>query len=347
MALRILQVGLGGFGRGWAAEVIPEVRGVDLAACVDLDPASLEKARKLLDLPADRYFRSLDEALATVPCDAVLCTTTIAGHVPVALAALAAGKHVLMEKPFAPTLQEARQVADLAEECRLVLMVSQNYRFFPAVRKVQEIVAGGALGRVDTVFVDFRQYDNDAPTEGHVHYLVPQPILVDMAIHHFDLMRAVLHREPREVYCVAWNPPESKYVDPPVAVAIVRFEDDIVVSYRGSWLSRGALTTWAGEWRMELAGAEIAWTSRIGGSRGDEADAVVIRRPGKKPKAVALPKIRYLDRAGCLAEFASAVKTGAEPATSGRANLRTLALTLAALESAQSGLPFTIEDASD
>jgi predicted dehydrogenase len=224
-----------------------------------------------------------------------------------------------------------------------MLMVSQNYRFFPAVRAVQELIASGELGRVDTIFVDFRQYDNAAPRAGHLHYLVPQPILVDMAIHHFDLMRTILRREPEEVYCVAWNPPESKYDEPPVAVAVIRFAGDIVVSYRGSWLSHGTVTPWAGEWRMELAEAEVAWTSRIGGGRGDSADAVSIRRGGREPEAITLPTLKYLDRAGSLAAFAHAVATGEEPETSGRDNLRTLALTLAAMRSAQTDAPVLIE----
>jgi predicted dehydrogenase len=346
MALRIVQVGMGGFGRGWASEVIPEVKGVELAACVDLDPISLEKARTLLDLPADRYFQSLEEALELVPCEAVLCTTTLAGHMPVTTAALNAGKHVLVEKPFAPTLEEAGRAVDLAAARGLVLAVSQNYRFFPAVRAVQELIAGGSLGRVDTVFVDFRRYDNAAPRDGHIHYRVPQPVLVDMSIHHFDLMRVVLQREPKEIYCVAWNPPESKFDDPPVAVAVVRFEDDIVVSYRGSWISHGAITPWAGEWRMELTEAEIAWTSRIGGSEGAAADAVAVRRLGQEPEPIALPRVEYLDRAGSLSAFACAIETGTEPEIAACDNLRTLALTLAALKSAQTGVPVLIEGAS-
>jgi predicted dehydrogenase len=94
---------------------------------------------------------------------------------------------------------------------------------------------------------------------------------------------------------------------------------------------------------MELSEAEVAWTSRIGSGRGDSADAVSIRRGGKEPEALTLPTLQYLDRAGSLSAFARAVKRGEEPETSGRDNLRTLALTLAALRSAQTNAPILIE----
>lgn len=338
-SLRIIQVGMGGFGRSWASEVVPEVDGAELVACVDVDPASIERARALTSLPEDRYFRSLEDALQRVPCDAVLITTVLAAHVPVAMAAIDAGKHVLVEKPFAPTLAEAHSTVEAAKERGLVLMVSQNYRFFPAVRAVQDIVATGEFGELSGIYVDFRKYDNKAPRGKHLHYLVPQPILVDMAIHHFDLMRAIFPQEPTEIHCHSWNPPWSKYDEPPEAVATVTFDGGAVVSYRGTWLSPGDDTQWAGTWRMEFSEGEVSWTSRIGGEIPDTADSVVVRPLGEEPQPRALTPLRYVDRAGSLNAFVEAVRTESEPETSGRRNINTLALTFAAVESAATGVP--------
>lgn len=339
MPLRIIQVGMGGFGSSWAASVIPQVKAVELVAAVDVSSAALERARTYTSLPAEQCFLSLDEALERTEADAVLVTTPLVFHIPYALAALEAGKHVLVEKPFAPTLDDAQRAVDAAAEKGLVLMVSQNYRFQPAVRAVQELVAGNSLGQLNAVYLDFRRYDNSAPRGNHVHYHVPQPMLVDMAIHHFDLMRLVLGREPREIYCHSWNPPWSKYDEPPAAMAIVKFDGDVIVSYRGSWLSPGKPTPWGGEWRMEFAETEVAWTSRGGGAAPDSDDAVSIRLLGEEPQPLPMPQMRYLDRTGVLEKFVHAVRTGEEPETSGRNNIPTLALTLASVESAATGLP--------
>jgi predicted dehydrogenase len=339
MPLRIVQVGMGDFGRSWAAQVIPQVEDAELVACVDLDPVSLENARADGANPSRGFFLSLDEALDSTESDAVLVTATIAAHFPLIMAALAAGKHVLVEKPFVPALDQARLAVDTAAERGLALMVSQNYRFFPAVRAVQDLVAGGKLGEVSSVDVDFRKYDHRAERGDRLHYVMPQPLLVDMAVHHFDMMRAVLGREPKEIHCVSWNPPWSKYDDPPAAVATLKFEGDIVVSYRGSWVSPGPNTPWGGVWRMAFPEAEVYWTSRGGWLNPASEDSVTIRRLDKRARRMNLPKLSHLDRMGSLNAFIQAIRAGEEPETSGCRNIPTLALTLAAVDSAATGFP--------
>jgi predicted dehydrogenase len=341
--LRLIQVGVGGFGTSWASDIVPSVPGVELVAAVDPNPEALTRIQTKTPLVAADCFSTLDEALDAREADAVLVTASLAAHVPSALTALEAGKHVLVEKPFAPSLAEAQRAVDAAAQRGLILQISQNYRFMPAVRCVTSLIGDGHYGEIDTVYVDFRRFDNTAPRGDHRHYHFPQPMVVDMAIHHFDLMRLVTGREPVEVYCRSWNPTWSKFDESAEAMAIVRMEGDVMVSYRGSWLSSGPATPWAGEWRMELSGAEITWTSREG-KPADIADEVLIRPQGGEQESVPLPHLDYLDRAGSLNAFVGAVASGEEPETSGRRNLKTLGLTIAAVESAATGLPVLIKE---
>jgi predicted dehydrogenase len=338
--LRIIQAGMGGWGRDWATTVLQRDDSVALVACVDEDQAALALARTELNLPPHNYFEDLASAIAAVDAEAVLITSNLEGHVPLAVEALNAGKHVLLEKPFAQSLAEATRVVELAAERDRVLMISQNYRFFPAVEAVRTMVRSGTLGAVGTVSVDFRRNANRARREAHRHYTLHQPLLADMAIHHFDLMRAILRREPSEVSCRAWNPPWSNFVEPAAASAIINFEDGPVVSYRGSWVSPGPQTAWAGEWRIECAGGEISWTSRD--NLGAAVDRVTVRPLGKLPHRLDLPSLPRIDRAGSLHAFARAVATGEQPESSGRDNLGSLALMYAAIESATSGVPIRI-----
>lgn len=342
MALRIAQVGMGGWGRDWAKNIPSQVPEVEPVAWVDSDPQALVRARATLGLPPDRCFGSLRQALAAARPDAVLVTAVLPAHVPLALEALDAGKHVLVEKPFAPTLAEARRVRDAAAERGLIAMVSQNYRFYPAVRAAAALVREGELGRLGAVHIEFRRYANRAPREGNRHYSLPQPLLVDMSIHHFDLMRAVIGAEPAEIHCHAWNPPWSNFGDPATALATVTFGGGVCVGYSGSWVSTGPRTAWAGEWRMELERGEVAWTSRADTGLGEERVSV---RPLDGPeRELNLPALPHFDRAGSLAAFAEAVSTGREPETSASDNLNTLALTLAAVESARAGQPVPLRD---
>jgi predicted dehydrogenase len=247
-----------------------------------------------LGISPKRCFASLEAALAATEADAVLVTAALGGHVPVALAALQAGKHVLVEKPFAPSVQEAEVVVAAAEQAGRVLMVSQNYRYYPAVRAVAALIREQVLGPVGAVNVQFRKYANTAPPGNHRHYEIVQPLLLDMAIHHFDLMRYVLDQEPTNVVCRAWNPPWSNFRDPATAAAVISFNRGAVVSYQGSWVSTAPDTTWAGDWQIECADGEIRWTSRDDVTL--EADAVVVRPRGKRARRIALPTLQYWDR---------------------------------------------------
>jgi predicted dehydrogenase len=334
--LRIVQVGLGPHGRNWAKRVIPDTKEVDVVAFVDTDPHAIDLLREEAKVPADRCFESLTEAITVTQPEAMLITTALPGHVPVIEAGLAAGLHVLVEKPFAPTLAAARQLVDAAAAKNLVLMVSQNYRFFPAPRAIAALVGGSWLGKLHEVSIDFRRF---SPGQGR-HQLEEQPLLVDMSIHHFDLLRLILNGEPVRVYCEAWNPPWTTFTGPSVAVASIAFEGGVVVSYRGSWISNGLVTPWAGDWRLEFENGEVFWTSRE--DDGVLHDKVVARQRLGKARTVALPSMPRTGPWGTVTEFASAVRAGREPETSGRNNLGTIALVEAAVASATRREPVAI-----
>ena len=131
--LRLLQAGLGGWGSSWAG-VVAAAPGVEAVGRIDLDPDALTALADHAEVPG---FDALERALAAGPADALLVSAGLAAHAPLARVALEAGLHVLIEKPFAPTLAEARELVALAEARGRVLMVSQNYRFHGAPRKAR------------------------------------------------------------------------------------------------------------------------------------------------------------------------------------------------------------------
>jgi len=339
VAIRLIQVGLGRWGQNWFQHIVSQSKAAEAVAWVEIDAQALVEAQQRLELPTDRCFLSLEEALAAVPADAVLITASLSGHVPTTRAALLAEKHVLVEKPFAPTLAEAAELVKLAEQVQKILMVSQNYRFGLAVLTARELVRRQALGPVSSVEIDFRRSANTAHATDHRHYRLWHPLLVDMAIHHFDLMRFVLGQEPRQVMGKAWNPAWSNFVDPPAVCLTITFDGGTIVNYRGSWISQGPTTNWCGEWHMDCEGGQITWTGR-----GELPDKVLLRPSGKRPRAVKLPPMDFLDRQGSLQTFAQAVENGEIPESSGLDNLKTLALMFAAIKAVESGLPVAVSD---
>jgi predicted dehydrogenase len=332
--LRIVQVGLGDWGRDWAWRVMPAVPEVEVAGYVDSDPAAFELLRSHLAAPPEVCFESLQEAIDAGAPDAVVVTTTLAGHAPLIRASLEAGLHVLVEKPFAESVETAAGLVALASAKQRVLMVSQNYRFFPAPRMAASIIAEGSLGELYAVSIDFRRNNASPPRTRWRQHWDPQPLLVDMSVHHFDLLRFLFRGEPGQMSCVTAGKGRGGFDGPPVAFASILF-GDVPVSYRGSWISSGPITAWAGDWTMEFERGEVGWTSR--GNEGVLNDRVATRSRAGRRRNVKLPEMARIDRAGCLTEFVSAIREGREPETSGRDNLGTMAMVEAAVESARTG----------
>jgi predicted dehydrogenase len=334
--LKLVQVGLGFWGQDWAEEILPNAAEVEVVGYVDPAPEALAALQRRIGVPAERCFASLAEALAATGAEAVLGTLRTAHHFPVVREALLADRHIIVEKPFTPTLEEAAELVRLAEARGLLLMVSQNYRFYPASIAAAELVADRTLGRPLAVAIDFRRY---APGEGYRYYDIPDPLLADMSIHHFDLMRMVLGLEPVEVSCRTWNPPESPFTAHPGGAATIEFEQGVVVSYRASWLSRGPATPWGGEWAMDFAEGAATWACR--GSKGARlaSERLAIQRLGGPVEPRELVMFPEHDRAGTIAAFARAVLSGTVPPrfSSGRDNVGSLALVEACRLSAARG----------
>ena len=336
--LRLIQVGLGAHGRNWARQVLQNIPEVEVVAYVDSDQRALDALRQELNPRPGMVFESLREAIAATEPEAVLNTTALAGHVPVTRAALEAGLHVLVEKPFAPTVGAAQELVDVATRAQRVLMVSQNYRYFPAPRAIAQIVRDESLGKLHEVSIDFRRYSPLGPNGRGRHHLEEQPLLQDMSIHHFDLLRLIVNREPERIYCEAWNPRWTAFSGPSATVASIVFPG-VVVSYRGSWITAGPITPWAGQWSLEFEHGEVFWTNRDGDMANDR---VVVRRRGSRPHAAATRPLARTGPWGTITEFVDCVRTGREPETSGRHNVGTIAFVAAAIESAAVHEPVSI-----
>jgi predicted dehydrogenase len=330
--MRFIQVGAGGFGNVWL-RALPRNRTASLAALVDVDEAVLKSAAEQVGLPAECCFSDYGQAFARVKADAVLCVTPPPVHCDVALAAFEHGLHVLTEKPLADTMPSALRMVAGAEAAGRTLMVSQNYRFRSWVRTMRYLVESGQFGAADNVLVRFAR----APRfEGSFRLKMEHPLVMDMSIHHFDLMRAVTGREPVSVYATTWKPSWSWFEHDPCAVAVFEFEGGLKVIYDGSWVARGRETTWDGDWRVECPQAVLEL-------RGEEVHITPADHP-EQDGTIFLQKMPCEGQDFSLLEFQQAVMEGRQPETSGRDNLGSLAMVFAATESARRGEPVRIDE---
>ena len=334
--LRLLHLGLGAWGANWATHVLPGHPNIEVVGYVDMVAEKRLAMAGRLGEAEDRFHESLALAFGTTEVDAVSIAVPIGLHVPLAREALEAGKHVLLEKPFAPTLDDARGVVELAERRGLVLAISQNYRYYPAPRLIAELSRSGHFGAIIGGKIDFRR---NAIIERSGNLDVPNPMLGDMAVHHYDLMRMLIGADPLEISARSWNPPGSPYAMDAAAAIVLSFPRGVTVSYRGSWIDPGPQTAWAGEWQLDFERASISWTARGDQPWQTRRDHVEISRPNAPVEVAELEDMPLSDRAGVLEAFAQTIRTGAAPVDfpTGRANLGTLAMVEAALRSAKAG----------
>nr|WP_179609660.1 Gfo/Idh/MocA family oxidoreductase [Leifsonia shinshuensis] len=312
----VVLVGAGNMGRHWirTIESTPEVRLVGIVD-LDLDLAARVAQDEALDVAIGS---SVSEVAARSGGAAVVNVTVPAAHRPVNEEALFAGLPVLCEKPIAPTLVDALQQAALAEVAGGLLMVSQSRRYFTELVRLRAIA--DRLGRVGAITTEFYK----APHFGGFRDRMEQPLLVDMAIHQFDMARYLLRADPVSVSCSSWNPAWSWYDGDASAAATFEFDDGARYSFTGSWCAPGRETSWNGAWRISAEHGTAVWD----GDGVPEADGI-----DSLPEAPDGPE----EIAGSLAEFVRSLRSGEVPQNEIHENIHSLAMVEAAVLSARTG----------
>ena len=304
--------------------------GVELVATVDPDP----EARRYVETTPG--YGVLEEALASVDCDAVLVASPPGTHYVVAKAALEAGKHVLCEKPLATNLQDAFDLVETADRAERVLMVSQNYRYNAPFRAVQQLLMEDELGELASIEISCRRDTRMLFAPDDFRYSMRHPYVLDMSIHHFDLIRAATGREVSSVYAHSWRVPDSPFVHHPAVAAILDLEAGVPVVYQGDWATHEPETSWNGEWEIVGEAGRILWS----GSEEDRGiGEVVLERWGKEPRLIEQRDLEFVERGATLQALRAALEDGEPPETVAADNVKSLAAMLGCVSSIESGEP--------
>ena len=153
-----MRVGYGYAGRGFHAPLILHTPGLRLRAVVSSDPARVHA-----DLPQAEVLSDPERAFALPGTDLVVVAAPNAVHAALAVAAVRAGRHVLVDKPFATTLDEARQVAAAATAAGRIASVFQNRRWDADFLALRGLVGCGALGEVSELHSHFDRFRPQVP----------------------------------------------------------------------------------------------------------------------------------------------------------------------------------------
>jgi UDP-N-acetylglucosamine 3-dehydrogenase len=218
-------IGVGRFGRvhARALKVIP---GCKLVAICQRNEERLASASA--ELGIDRTYLHHRDLLADPEIDAVSITTHWQDHFNTARDALQSGKHVLLEKPMAATIEQCRELLSISHEAAGILMVGHICRFDPRVSLAKQAIDDGRIGRI----VSMHAKRNLPQAPGHVRLDKISPLMGD-GIHDADLMMWFMNRIPSRVY--GRNIRFQRFRYPDVGWAMLEFDDAAIGVVEANW----------------------------------------------------------------------------------------------------------------
>jgi predicted dehydrogenase len=329
--LSILILGLGFFGKHWLKEV-SGCADCEVAGVVAKHPDLLAAVGDAFQVPPSRRFASVEVGLERSGAQAAIVALPEMLHKEAILAALARGLPVLTEKPLTMDMTEAAEVVRAARRATgVVVMVDQNYRWRPQTQTLRGAVRDGRIGTVVSASYEFRQPITRTTTDAWREQM-PHPYLHDMAVHHFDLLRAITGQECSEVMASGVRPPWTWYTGVPAVDAIMTFDQGMQVNYTGTMVARGLSTPQEGI--VTLVGE--------GGTLRLEADSQVRWYRDAQVEVIPAASMRVTDTAYALREFLSAIREGRAPETHVEDNVRSFAIAAAAIASVEKRRPVAV-----
>ena len=175
--------------------------------------------------PAVQTTPDYKDLMKDTQIDAIVISTPVSTHFPLAQEAFQNGKHVLLEKPMTATVEESEKLIELAEKKKRILMVDHTFLYTGAVRKMKELIEKGELGEIyyfDSVRVNLGLFQHDVN------------VIWDLAPHDFSIMDYLLQKEPEMVSAVG----VSHLGDlENIAYVIVQYPNNLLAHLHVNWLA--------------------------------------------------------------------------------------------------------------
>ena len=253
-------------------------------------------------------------------------------HLAVASIALAAGKPVLVEKPLAATMDDARAIVALAEELGQLLVVSQNYRYRAPMVTLRAAIERGDVGELVSIGGNCQEDMRLFYEATNFRYLMHHPYIIDMTIHHWDLLRYLTGRDIARVHARSWRVPDSPYQQDPSCAVLLELDNGVPVFYEGSGATYRERTSWSAWWDVTGEKGRV-WTD---GGVGDPHTDIVHRRIfGQADEILPYEPAASRDTIGLPAGIRGGGDGGPAPAHTGGDNLRSLAAVMACVASVE------------
>ncbi len=348
MAYRMIQVGTGGFGGMWCRQFLPpNIKDglIEVVAAVDINPTELQNAREGLGLRADQCYTDLAKALNENRAD--FCTVVVppAFHEQVVDVALAHDLHILSEKPIADTLAASVRIADKLKRAGKKMGVTMSHRFDQDKTTLREELRSGRYGALDYLVCRFTCDCRKFGSWGKFRHEIADTLMIEGAVHHLDILADLSGAPCDMLYAQTWNPAWGEYAGDAQGLVLLHMANGARACYEGAKTNAVGLNGWGQEYiRAECEQATLILSRRqlerfsydperqwASGEEGKE-ETIPLREQPKWANTWLIEKfVRWLD--------------GGEPMeTNVEANLQSVALVFAAIESSRTGQPVKVQE---
>jgi predicted dehydrogenase len=351
MAQRVIHVGCGGWGGMWVGQFLPanvEDDTIEVVAAVDQDPDALENARSDLGLPEERCYTDAETAFAARDAEFATIVIPPENRKPVVESALAHDLDLLTEKPIAPTLEEAVEIAEMVEDAGAKMAVTMSHRFDRDKTTLRRRLQSGEYGPLDYLVFRFTQRyrQRDEWVAGRP-YEMDHPLLVEGGVHHLDLIASLAGAKCERLYARTWNPEWSDFAGDSQVLVTMDFENGVHATYEGATTNAVALNGWENEYvRAECRDATLELDARELTAYHYDPDAEPRHNAEGPPAGESLPLDdgeKWMNT--WLIERFCEWRAGGEPmATRVSRNLQSMALIEAAMRSSEREEPVMVQE---
>ena len=222
----MLNVGVIGYGY-WGPNLVRnfnEIESSQVVGLCDLNPKNLAKAAARY--PGLKTYSDYRELVNSEDIQAIAVATPVATHYEFGMAALKAGKHLLMEKPLAASAQEGEKLIEEAEKRSLTLMIDHTFIYTGAVRKIKEYIDSGVLGKIhyyDSVRINLGLFQSDVD------------VLWDLAVHDLAILGYLLGKAP--VSAMTSGGSHISGQQPNLAYLTLNYDDGFIAHMNVNWLA--------------------------------------------------------------------------------------------------------------
>jgi len=312
--LGVAVIGTGTWGRNHV-RVYKDLENANLLAIVDSNKAIAKEVGEKFNI---KWYTDYEEVLKIKEIEAVSICTPTDTHAEIALKAIEAGKHVLVEKPLTKNIEEAKTLANSARKKGVYLSVGFIERFNPAVIEAKKIINEGKIGEV--ILAHARRVSRRSQRVKDIG------VIKDLGIHDIDVILMLFEDKIEDVYAITGK---IEFIYEDYANIMIKFNKNKSAFIETNWLTPRKIR------RLIITGTEGLIN----------IEYITQELTIENNKGIFQPFIEYQEPLKLeLSNFVNSILEGKEPKPNAEDGIRALAICEAALESSRLGKPIKIED---